>query len=102
MDGFLPLLYNKMETHTSRVNIILYIRYNQLLVKVIFCFNLVGSVSRHFVICFVNKKFRNCTKNTHSIAAYIPTVVLGPHLRTPELRVTPGSIPRNYYITEGV
>jgi hypothetical protein len=26
----------------------------------------------------------------------------GPHLRTPELRVTPGSTPRIYYITEGV
>jgi hypothetical protein len=27
---------------------------------------------------------------------------LGPHLRTPKLRVTPGSTPRIYYITEGV
>jgi hypothetical protein len=26
----------------------------------------------------------------------------GPHLRTPKLRVTPGSTPRIYYITEGV
>jgi hypothetical protein len=28
--------------------------------------------------------------------------VQGPHLRTPKLRVTPGSTPRIYYITEGV
>jgi hypothetical protein len=30
------------------------------------------------------------------------TTDLGPHLRTPKLRVTPGSTPRIYDITEGV
>jgi hypothetical protein len=32
----------------------------------------------------------------------IKSMVLGPNRRTPKLRVTPGSTPRIYYITEGV